>query len=664
MQEEQLRSPDLICVIRLLELKLENFKGIKHFDLRSNDGNIVVRGDNGAGKTTLADAFSWLLFGKDSQGRADFEIKTLSPNGEALHGLEHSVEALLSIRGGRLDLRKVYREKWTKRRGSAEKEFTGHTRDHFVNGVPVNQSEYEAQVAGIVTTEEISKLLTNPIHFAERLHWQERRRTLLEICGDISEADVIASSRDLADLPEILGDRSLDDQRKIVASRKRKINEELQRVPVRIDEVMRSLPEFQAADAGSLKKRLGKLRAERSAKEEQRSRIANGGEIAERTKQLREIESAILEEHNRYHEQANATTEKLRRDLNGAQIELDTATRKRSSAEVLIPQAEVETDSLEARMAELRDQWHEIDGEKFNPKPGDDACVACGQKLPEDRVEEVREKARASFNASKARRLEQIVEDGKLLRARCDALATDIEKHREALARGEILIGELRERVETLQAAQKEAVINDSPSDLEQELAKQKQEFEAEIESLKKGNAEALAAAEMKMSNLDKRIAEAESELSYIEQRRAGERRIEQLKSEQLRLAAEYEELERQLYLCEEFTRRKVSMLTDRINGRFELARFKLFDIQVNGAIAECCEVIYEGVPWSSLNTGAQVNIGLDMIKTFSEHYGIAPPIFVDHSESVTRLLDTPGQQIRLIVSEDYQTLHIEEVKR
>jgi len=104
-------------------------------------------------------------------------------------------------------------------------------------------------------------------------------------------------------------------------------------------------------------------------------------------------------------------------------------------------------------------------------------------------------------------------------------------------------------------------------------------------------------------------------------------------------------------------------MLTDRINSRFELARFKLFDIQVNGAIAECCEVTYEGVPWTSLNTGAQVNIGLDMIRTFSAHYGTAPPIFIDHSESVTQLLETPGQQIRLIVSDAYQELHVEEVK-
>ena len=151
-----------------------------------------------------------------------------------------------------------------------------------------------------------------------------------------------------------------------------------------------------------------------------------------------------------------------------------------------------------------------------------------------------------------------------------------------------------------------------------------------------------------------------ESELSRLEQRRVSEQRIDELKREERRLAGEYEVLERQIYLCGEFTQHKVSMLTERINKRFELAGFKLFNVLVNGGIEECCEVSSEGVPWASLNTGAQVNIGLDIIRTLSAHFRIAPPIFIDHSESVTKLLATPGQQIRLIVSDAHKDLHVE----
>ncbi|NLM08491.1 MAG: ATP-binding protein [Clostridiales Family XIII bacterium] len=124
--------------MKLNSLKLQNFKGIRQFELDAQGGDISVFGDNATGKTTLADAFMWLLFDKDSSNRKDFQIKTLGPDGEPEHGLEHTVEASLQLPNGKqLTLKKVYAEKWTKKRGSATAEFTGHTTDHFIDGVPV-----------------------------------------------------------------------------------------------------------------------------------------------------------------------------------------------------------------------------------------------------------------------------------------------------------------------------------------------------------------------------------------------------------------------------------------------------------------------------------------------------------------------------------------------
>ena len=90
------------------------------------------------------------------------------------------------------------------------------------------------------------------------------------------------------------------------------------------------------------------------------------------------------------------------------------------------------------------------------------------------------------------------------------------------------------------------------------------------------------------------------------------------------------------------------------------MARFKLFENQVNGALAECCETTYNGVPYSNLNNGARLNIGLDIINTLAEHYGFSPPVWLDNAESVTDILPTKGQQIRLIVSGMDKKLRIE----
>ncbi|NLL89347.1 MAG: hypothetical protein GX228_10610, partial [Firmicutes bacterium] len=155
-------------------------------------------------------------------------------------------------------------------------------------------------------------------------------------------------------------------------------------------------------------------------------------------------------------------------------------------------------------------------------------------------------------------------------------------------------------------------------------------------------------------------IQALEQAKARFEARESGLKRIEELKAEERKLAAEYEELERQLYLTEEFIRTKVRLLEEKINSKFKLARFKLFNTLVNGGIEECCETTFQGIPYSNLNNGARLNIGLDIINTLAEHYGFEAPIFVDNAEAVTQLIPTTGQQIRLIVSAQDKKLRIE----
>src|SRR5699024_883234 len=135
----------------------------------------------------------------------------------------------------------------------------------------------------------------------------------------------------------------------------------------------------------------------------------------------------------------------------------------------------------------------------------------------------------------------------------------------------------------------------------------------------------------------------------------------EELETKERDLAYQFEELEHQLYLTEEFTRRKVEMLTENINEKFKYARFKLFEEQINGGLKEVCETTFEGVPYSSgLNNAARINVGLDIINTLSTHFGVQAPIFVDNSESVTSLIDIDAQVISLVVSEDDKELRVE----
>lgn len=657
--------------IKLQSLKLRNFKGIRDFVLNAQGGNLVVYGDNATGKTSLADAANWLLFGKDSQNRTDFEIKTLDANNNPIHGLEHEVEGVFTVDGRTITLRKVYAEKWTKRRGSATAEFTGHTTEHFVDGVPVKKSEYDARVAEIAD-ESVFRLLTDPTYFNQHMHWQERRNLLLEVCGDVSDADVIASNAALAELPAILSGRKLDDLRKIIAARRAEVNKELEKIPVRIDEVTRNLPELPANDRVTIEAHLLALRDQRKELEQERIRIESGGEIAEKQKRVAEIEAEMLATVRRLRssvDEALSEQSKLRQSLNERKSFLEAEISKHQNT-IATLKANIEYN--ERVMDDLRSEWERINAEQFTGTLAAvaDACPACEQPLPAERIAEARAKAeaeleqrRAEFNQRKAKRLADISERGKQLKKTNEQLAariTEAETHINNLSsEAEQINAQLADVASQITALQ--AQVPDPSQDPEyRALTEQKAEIEASIAALRKDKAAALASVDAKIRALDEQIASAEGALARFDQYEQGQRRIEELKTEERRLAAEFERLEHELYLTDEFIRTKVALLEERINSRFKLAKFKLFRTLVNGGVEECCEVTYQGVPYGSLNHGAKLNVGLDIINTLAEHFGIAPPVIIDNAESVTEILPTIGQQIKLVVSAKDKVLRVE----
>lgn len=635
--------------IRLSTLRLKNFKGIKSFALETGGGNVIVFGDNATGKTTLYDAFMWILFGKDSRNQADFDIKTIDDSGMVQHGLDHEVEAVLDVNGKAVSLKKIYSEKWTKKRGEARKEFTGHTTDYFVNGVPAKKKEWDAKIAEI-TDEETFRLLTDPRYFTAVLHWKKRREILLDVCGDVTDEDVIASDEALAKLPEILGGRSLEDHRKVIEARRKEVNKELERLPVRIDEVAHGMPDIEFVNQDQIRNNIEHYKRANDEADAEINRIESGGQAAELKKQLADIEYQIQEQKNSHQQWQSKELGNHRAEL----IRLNTETlkyeREIRTAQAQIDQAEKEIQALESKAEGLRKQWYKVNSRQFS---ADDTCPACGQTMPAEIIEQ----SKARFNKQKATELAEITQSGKNAKS-------EIEQRRQSIQNQKKIINAVLEKINGMQGKEEdvEAKIQEiQNTSLDTAgLEDKKSELEKQIQRLSIGdNAEAVARAREKIEFNETQIEALQQSLAKIEQHERAKARIEDLKAQEKKLAAEYEEIESQIYLAEQFVRQKVNLLEEKINSRFDHARFRLFEEQINGGLEETCEVLVDGVSLPSANNAAQINIGLDIINTLSAYYGFSCPIWIDNAEAVTKFTEIKSQMIKLVVSEEYPKLSI-----
>lgn len=631
--------------MKLLKLKLQNFKGIRNSEFDFGGIDATIYGDNATGKTTVFDSLCWLLFGKDSLDRADFEIKTLE-NGEPIHKVNHEVEAeFLNDDGNSFTLKRVYREKYSSPRGGDTK-LTGHTTDYFINEVPVKEKEYKQYINDVIA-EDVFKLITNPLYFNEQYSWQNRRKLLLEISGDIKDEEVINSRAELTRLAELLNGRTVDEQRKIVAAKKTAINKELDMIPVRIDEALRNKADITKSqtklttDIETLNKSIDEL-------ESQKATIINGfsstekrSKIDEIGRQLKARQSEVLSIYNSEKQRKRGEYEALLTQLKIIESEHDRYTDR---AYDLAKDIERESKRIETLQAE----FDTFNAQEFNKE----ACSTCGQPLPEDKQAELE----AAFNSEKAAKLEEwqsLIESAKKLKA-------NYEEQREVLiVKADGLTKEIEDKTKAYESKFKEYEsylepnVEDDPDykELKAEL------FLLELDEGEEVDDKEVARLDEEISSVKEKRAALETELNKYALNADIQKRVIELESQQQKLASEKNLLDETSFLIDEFVKAKVDMLEDNINSHFEYARFKMFNVLVNGNIEECCETTYKGVPYRSMNNAARMNVGLDIINALTKFYNVTAPVFIDNAEAVTDFIKCNSQTIKLFVDADFKEL-------
>lgn len=650
--------------MKLIRLRLENFQGVRLADFTFDGQSASIYGDNATGKTTVFNAFTWLLFDKASTGAKNFSPKT-----EGTHDLDYVAEALIETDdGAQVDLRKVFHEVYKKKRGSQTKEFSGHTTEYYIDGVPTTATEFTTKVNSLVGTEEQMKMLTMPDYFPSVLPWQKRREILLQICGDISDEAVITGTPELAaarfgDILTIPGASekkyTVEEFRKILSESRKKLNAELTAIPERINEAEKAIPDTGTDTADSLEN--ARREAQRGLDEAEALAASDSSDAAsEISVSISNARLELSEARRKYSEATAAQNEDTTRKIAEIHSEITGLQKKGFSLRSELSRKKIEIEEAEKKRSTLIDEFNLVSSQRWDDSKA--VCPTCHRPYDPDKAAELK----AEFNKNRSEKLLEISERGKKVDRRIIAkMKEDLQKGLDEFDRITGQYAELTEQAEAL----KEKLITPDPF----ETTEQGKALAKKIADLQSKASDADAVSREVESERAEAVKEKREALQKVMDRiadlRTAERqrdRIEVLRGTQKDLAKSFEKTERLLHLCDVFTRAKVDMLDARINSRFSSLRFRLFEEQINGGLKDCCEVLIPTpagalVPYASANNAAKINAGLEVIHTLSEAWRLQIPVFVDNAEAVTHLTEYPDLQIiRLVVSESDKTLRME----
>jgi hypothetical protein len=633
--------------MNLNRIELRNFKGCKQYTLDLAGRSASVYGDNQTGKTTLADAWAWLLFGKDSAGATDFEIAPIGSRGQ---GIMTEVAAEIDHNGMIFRLKRIRRENWVKERGNLNPTFKGYITDYFDDGLKKSEAEWKQLINGFMP-ETMFKILSNPEHFP-RMKWQEQRDILIGLIGDVSDEQVIADRPELADLADRGPRHSVDEYAKVLKQQRTEYNQQLQALPARIDEARRSI----GADVDVPAAQARKVELQAQAEALARSLRTEPGEAEKRLLALHTDLRQLEAENSAYAAEQQAKAKAEQSDKMAGLHHLRSDLMAKAFEQQSMKQAfDRETTALSNKAATVWAEREAMTGKEWN---GSTACTMCRRPYPAEQVEQ----ARRDFNANKANVLEQ-----KLVVHR--ALLSDANTNKAEADKAAAALAELNKQIEEVDRQTRELSASVAPVSPMPGYAERRADLTAKIAALEadaKASASersfAQAAVLGEIEGIKRAISDMDMLIAQHEQNERQRARIEELKEEQRRVGDALTDVDRRLYLCDQFVRAKVAMIEQRIQGAFSMPglSFKLFRDLINGGVEPCCEITVNGVPYSNVNNGARINAGLCIIDTLGKHYGYSSVVWIDNAEAVTRLQPCDMQIIRLVVSEPHKELKVE----
>lgn len=656
--------------IQFKKLRLLNFCGIRNAEYEFGDELTIIKGKNGLGKSTIANAILYTLFGKDINGNS-LDIKTFDKDHNIIREIPHEVELTVRVHcigeEGASNQVIILKRKLT---DSWDVDKCTNTYKYFVNGDICTANDY-CNVVDSICPYDAFRLCSSSRHFV-CLSWQEQRNKLQALVGNISTDDITQGDEKFDFVVEALRKQDIDKYVHHLKYSRKEVQDQLDSVPIRLEELNKSLPKAQDWEALATEKaQLNEKLVELANKIQE---IRTGGADKVRLDAIRKkIDFAEKRKRNMEQSAMNLATEQATKHQSDVITVNIAATKAQSLVDDLKATMRGYTESeihakdkkeeCERKVADINNRLDELSKSRWSWNAEDGICPHCGQPLPAEDVERIKKESKDRFNERKSNASKKIQEEFNGIQQEY----TDAKNLLEKLDNDRMVTtNQLVKANKTLKETEfkKREVDAEKPKTYEQILA-EKEEYQQVVKELADLQDELDKPSETEETS--KMLTELEKErepigirynevLELLGKKEAFDRitaRIAEINEHKLTYRAQLDELDKQLDVVREYNQKADQLLEDRVNEHFSFVKWSMFKTNLKGEREATCECYHDGVPYRRLNTAAKVNAGIDIAYTFAKYNEIEVPMLLDECESVNHPICRGGQQIRMVVTTD-----------
>lgn len=673
----------------LKSLRLENFKGVK--DKTYEFGKTTrVSGMNRRGKTTIGAAWYWLTSDKNYELVSNPNIRP-----DNIEDCIPTVTADVDVDGKEITLSKMQKRKVGKPDKNGVSKVT-ITNTYEINSVPKTERDFKAYLEELGFEFDKFLICSHPNVFTKDLSLKkkqhEMRKYLFTMASEKTDLEIAQMDKETADVAKLLESYKFEEIEAMNNASKKKAVEQLDAIPNQIIGLEKAKVDVNVAEQELAKADLTRRIAECDKK------IAGADhsldELRDKEMRLQLDISGITQTMNR--ELSNRRYE-IDADLRGCEDELKHLEQTISLKENQIVGNEKAITDADAERKKIGEKYNAEYAKAFDEAPylfdefkwvfdeNSTVCSLCGQKLPEDKIEQLKadfesrkEKAKADAEEKlKAKRF-KFDTDKKVELNRLNTIGTEKKELITELTKKN---ADLNTEIDALKKQEQDVItkkeelskqLSDIPSEADytqnEDYVKLKAERDkvlADIEKLESDGADKIvtdlkvekADLQSQLDEVNKIIAQAENNVQIDD-------KIADMQHKQNEYGQAKADAEKILYQLKEVSKRKNGLLVEEINQHFGIVRWKLFDFQKNGEYKEVCiptvldeETGIYKVFGDTTNTGREIEAKIDICNSFQKFFNMYVPIFLDGAESINDeyvpAVDT--QLILLTVSEDKQ---------